>query len=359
MTTALISAGLVVAVVAWYLAVRTWYRVAPADREEVHRAQTDDGYEIALSRYLPRGDGVREHPVVLCGGLGANRFTYDLGTDRSLARRLAEMGFDVWMIELRAHGRSRARFPVLFRWTFDDHVTRDVPAALALVKRVTTASRVHFVGHSMGGVLLYTYLSRGGDDVASGIAVGSSLDYSGSKSWFQAIRRLLFLRHVLAAVPIGFFSTLTAPFAGRVRNRVDEFNVWPSNVEPKLYRRLTAICFHSVSTRVLAQLATAFEEGGLRSADGGVRYLDGLAHVGTPMLVVAGTLDRQCPPDAAQRTVDALGSPHKRLAVFGRAEGHADDYGHFDLLVGERARSEVWPVIEEWLVRNDAAPRGV
>ena len=353
MTALLIAAGLLLVVVAWFVAVRIWYRTPASPDEEVHRAVTDDGYEVALSRYPARGEP-RAQPVVLCGGLGANRFTYDLDAERSLARRLAEIGFDVWMIELRAHGRSRARFPVLFRWTFDDHVIHDVPAALALVRRVTGAAKLHFVGHSMGGVLLYAYLARGGDDLASGIAVGSSLDYSASKSWFHAIRRLLFLRAVLPAVPIGFFSTLTAPFAGRTKNRVDEFNVWLSNVEPRGYRRLCALCFHSVSTRVLAQLATAFEPGGLRSRDGSVRYLDGLAQVKTPVLAIAGTLDRQCPPDAAEGTIGALGCADKKLAVFGRAHGHGDDYGHFDLLVGRRARDEVWPVIEEWLLRHDA-----
>ena len=41
------------------------------------------------------------------------------------------------------------------------------------------------------------------------------------------------------------------------------------------------------------------------------------------------------------------------MQVFGKEQGHADHYGHFDLLMGRRAGREVFPHIDRWLDAND------
>lgn len=352
----LLLVALALVLAAWYRGVRRYYRIHSSEDEQ-HHATTGDGFGVALARYRPR-EASRRHPVLLCGGLAANRFSYDLGGDKSFARHLADEGFDVWVMELRVHGRSRWKWPLRWGWDLDEHATEDVPAAIEAVRSATGADSVQLVGHSMGGILLYVHLSLGGGGVRSGVAIGSSLDYSSSMSWFHHVKGLAWLRHLLPAAPIGFVSTVTAPFAARGRSKLDEFNVWYSNIHPPDYRRLTAVTFHSVSTRVLAQLATAFDPGGLCSWDRSVRYIDGLRTVKTPVLIVGGTVDRQCPPEAARRTLDALGCEDKELALFGRAHGQADEYAHFDLLMGKRAREEVYPVITRWLIRHDADAAG-
>ena len=37
----------------------------------------------------------------------------------------------------------------------------------------------------------------------------------------------------------------------------------------------------------------------------------------------------------------------------GKSHGEVDDYGHFDLLMGRRAQSEVFPHIDRFLDEND------
>ena len=79
-----------------------------------------------------------ETPVLLCHGLGANRYNFDLGTRASLARFLQEAGFDVWSIDLRGRGgvgwrvwgeeRSRGDH------VFDDYVREDARAAIHHVR---------------------------------------------------------------------------------------------------------------------------------------------------------------------------------------------------------------------------------
>ena len=42
------------------------------------------------------------------------------------------------------------------------------------------------------------------------------------------------------------------------------------------------------------------------------------------------------------------------VVLFGRDHGHLDEYGHFDLILGRRARTEVWPHIVDALRGEDS-----
>ena len=305
---------------------------------EVRYVRTDDDWTIALTRY-----GTGSGPaVVLCHGLAANRHAFDLATDRSLAAHLGREGFDVFALELRGHGRSEK--PTFrgkkYRWSFYDYAKLDAPAALDEVLRASGQQRVHWVGHSMGGILLLAMLALGEKRIASGVTVGSSIDYSHTGSAFENLIRLLPLTRMIDPVPLGPIAAALAPGALAFDNPVDRFNVYPPNIDRALYRKLTAIGFHPVPAGVLRDLAGGFRSGGLRLPDG--RSCLSLLPTSVPVLSVAGTADLQCSPTAARRH----GSDHE---VFGKVHGHVEDYGHFDLLVGDRAATEVWPVLTQWL----------
>ena len=335
---------------AWTL--RRIYR-HPSKPDESVDVTTADGWRLALHRYRrAAATPVRRHPALLVPGLGANRVSFDLAADLSLARRLAGRGYEVFVPELRGHGLSEMpkllRGKKRFGWSFDDYLTKDIAAHLDAVAAATGAKQVHWVGHSMGGILLYAHLASGGSkSVKSGITIGSSLDYSGSKSWFKPIARMQWITGMVPAVPLGWMSLVGAPLAARGRGSVaDRFVVHPANVDAKSYRLLQATCFHAVSSPVLKQLATAFVEGGLRTLDGKRAYSDGLRKAKSPVLAIAGDRDMQCPPDAARATLEELGSEEKELKVFA-------PYGHFDLLMGRAAAREVLPSIDAWLDAHD------
>ncbi|MEZ6185607.1 MAG: alpha/beta hydrolase [Planctomycetota bacterium] len=337
------------AVWAWNELAWQRYGVEPA-ADEVHRVETPDGWRLALSRYRAQGRQPLAHPVLLVPGLACNRVAYDLDPQRSLARWLAAQGADVWVLELRAHGlsqRPRWRSPQRYGYGFDTHATLDLPAGIEGVLARTGADGLHALGHSLGGMLLYASLSRGEARLRSLITVASALDHSDAPSDFHGLIAAAPLVELLPVTPIGAALRLTSPLLGRLpRTRVEAFNFWPPNVEPELQRRLHASAFHPVSTPVLVQLETAFEPGGLRHADGVTAYLPPLARATTPTLAVAGTRDLQCSPQAAETTLRALGSRRKRLETL-------EDYGHFDLLIGDRAREEVYPKLLAWIREAD------
>lgn len=310
------------------------------DSPQLFHVVSGDGVRLALHHLRGRGRGT----VICCHGLGANRLAFDLGPQASLARHLVGAGFDVFLLELRGHGLSeRPRRP----WAFDTYLEQDLPAAIAAVTEKNKA-RPAFIGHSMGGILALGYLASGGEGLSAVVTVGSTLDYSASTSGFHRLLPLRRALRYLPMVPVDLVARRSAAFVGRWISPYERFNVWSTNVEQAAWRRICEEGFHPVSPPVMEQLATAFQAGGLASRDGGRRYLAGLAASTTPLLLVAGSRDAQCPPEAARATLRLAGKGAE-LAIFGRDQGCADDYGHFDLLIGRRAAHEVFPRVESWL----------
>ncbi len=323
--------------------------------DEVCFTTTTDGVRIALTRWRPRGDRRHALPVLVVPGLASSRLSFLSDPPRSLPVDLSHHGWDVFCFEPRGKGRSDHPPPALGGFSFDTVVTLDLAAAIDAVLRETGRDRVHLVGHSMGGLLTYTWLStRPEPHVSAAVVLGSSLDYSGTPSAFAPFARVAWIARGLGVVPLGFFAALLSPLALRWGATVlDRFSVWPPDVDPKVYRRLLAIAFESASGPLLVQLASAFGPGGLRSADGRVRYMEGLAEVAVPVLAFAGTRDAQCAVDAAARTLHAVGADGSELRVLGRANGQAEEYGHFDMVMGRNAPSEVFETVRAFLSRHE------
>lgn len=305
--------------------------------DELHHARTGDGWRIALHRWRGKGD-----PVLLCHGLGACAATWELGHGPSLARWLQARGHDVFALELRGAGDSdRPRFlgGRGYEWGIHEYLTQDIPAAMERVLELSGRDKLHWVGHSMGGVLLFAFAPTDlGDRLATATTVGSAFDYTTGSDFsrFHSVSKLL---RLLRVAPMGSAARAYAPFAGT--RFLDDFMFAPENLTPEERRAIWASGFTWISGRVLLELATTFDPGGFRGRDGTL-WLPRLRTLGTPLLMIAGTRDRQCTPAMARGTFETLGSPRKKLVT-------VDGLGHFDLLVGRRAEGEVYPAIGAWL----------
>lgn len=59
----------------------------------------------------------------------------------------------------------------------------------------------------------------------------------------------------------------------------------------------------NIPAKLLLQLATAFQEQGLRDRSGKIYYKDHLHKSSVPVLALAGDLDQICPPEAVYGTM--------------------------------------------------------
>lgn len=306
-------------------------------------ARTSDGLKLAIHRIPPpSGSGPA---VILCHGLSTNHQGFRFA-ERSLAGWLSARGFDCYLPDLRGAGASES--PGLC-WDLDDHVFLDVPAILSRVQEASGRERVHWIGHSMGGLILFCHgITHPDAPIASAVTVASSLDYRIGDSGYRALLRIRPLLERLEGIPYGAMVHLLAPLLGRVPTPLEAFQVSFTNIEPELIRRLHARCFHSVPVSLLRSLATTFEERGLCNRDRTLFYLEEARRFSVPVRLIAGTADRQVSVGAVRHTASILGGKSE-VRVFGTDFGHGDEYGHWDLLLGRRAETEVWPALADWL----------
>ncbi len=344
----------------WIASTRAQRRLAlPFAPDELHWAVTRDGWELPLGRYLPRGERAAKEPVILCHGLGANRFNLDLDERYSLARSLAANGFETFVVELRGTGLARRRGGSRYAFVFDDYVEEDVPALIAKAKAVSGGERVFWVGHSKGGIVMYAYCGlRPRDDVAGVVAIGSPMSFTHHPP--ERRRVLVALRHVLLFD--GFYvekvvKTL-APVGPRFPFRV-RFMAAQENIDPEVVARAMANLLGNVSSGVLRQFAKWLDSGRFTSWDGSIDYAAGLARSPVPFLLMAGGIDLMAPTESLESAraamVDANAAGQVELVHCSIANGFRCDYGHGDLVLGRHAPDEIFPRIARWL-RSRATP---
>jgi len=315
--------------------------------DEVHFARTADGWRLALHRH--RGDG---SPVILCGGYACNRHFVDYDERYSLARFLARGGFDAWVLELRGRGLSHpgpgCQHPQ--SWTFDDLVRFDVPAAVDHVAAVTQR-RLAWVGHSMGGMVLYAHLGLNPDPehpIVAGVTIASPIGFARVASELSR-----WLGHFLLGLPFPDMIhqrwVLTALWSVLSNSSALSIGMNPENVERAVIGDALRRFIGNVPRAKLRQFAQWTIEGVFCSADGRVDYRAGLRHVTTPLLLVAGSADRLATPESVRGALAYLEAAPASYLEFGRAHGHRFDYGHVDLILGRAAPEEVFPVVARWL----------
>jgi pimeloyl-ACP methyl ester carboxylesterase len=320
--------------------------------EEVHYVVSEDGWRIGLYRY-PATPQRYETPVLLCHGLGANRFNFDLGPEVSLARHLQKEGFDVWSIDLRGRGASRKNTREDTRsyvpHVFDDYVRHDAVAAIGHVLGQTQASQVHWIGHSMGGLVLYAVLQgEGAESIASGVTIASP----GTFARTPRIPLVYLLSHALRFLPrihLSFLAAGSAALVARIRLPWEELFLNRNNVEASVMDRALCYLVSDISGGEISQILDWMKSREFRTYDGRHSYEECLRNVRQPLFLIAGAKDLLVPPKSVEAAYDRIASDRKDLFILGREQGQEEDYGHGDLLIGKNCSREVFPRIVQWL----------
>lgn len=350
---------------------------------EDHWAHTSDNWTIHLLRYKPNTISPKRDPVILCHGLSHNNTFWDLAPTVSLARFLQARGYDVWSPSLRGAGQSTKpklaqlkqlfrlnisvfnpaglanRQPALIRnnWTVDDHIKFDVPAIIEYVQRQTGHKQVHWVGHSMGGMIMFAYLAtKTQSDVNSFVGVSPPMvlirpandvfEILAQQADFVRIGNIATGTNLRAV-----FGTLTG---GLIETPIDLLFLNHDNVDPGLLNLFYYSCEEDISPGQLDQLLRFLQTGRFLSHDGHVDYTDQVHKINVPVLQVVGQLDNMAMPGFVAVLHDKLKTRDKQLRIFGKINGYHADYGHDDIIIGKQARTDVFPYIRAWLDKHPA-----
>ena len=350
-------------------------------RIKEHIIKTADGWEISISRYIIDTKGAEDPKaaVILCHGFNFNNLFWDLEKKVSLARYLARNGYDVWVPSLRGAGASskplisdirgivRLDLKNLPReivqapsnvtktnWTIDDHVLNDVPAIVNYVKKKSGFEKVYWIGHSMGGIIMFGYLERiAQDDIAGFIPVGSMVIIPSPLTGH--LKRIADQEPLLRAsliINTRLAANLRTYSLGKIKYPIEEILLKRENMDEGVIYRLFRNCISDTSPGVVSQFSTSIRTGSMISSDKTYDYSAGIGRVSVPLLIMAGGADAFVDESILRRCYDLVSSADKSLIVCSKRTGYSADYGHCDLLIGRNSRDEIYPVILEWLDRR-------
>lgn len=331
------------------------YYDAPLPTEAAtHRVKTDDGYTLAMVRYKAAG-APKGRPVLLVHGISANQRNMDMDEKLSMARYFAAHGREAWTLSLRGTGESDLADPEKGRphYAFDAFWQHDLPAAISYVRAQTGAELIDYVGHSMGGMICYAYLSQGGGGLGAVTTLGSPtrLDFGDEILGVLPALKGVYLGTDMS-VPVPAAAHLVMPLHGEIpRDVFVTMLINPENVSTQTWKRLMAYGLAEIHGGVALQMLGFIEKGTFGSADGKRDFRKDMANIKTPIFVVAGKLDRLAHPPAVRDGYNALGGP-KEWALIGVENGAEADYGHMDLVMGDRAAKEVWSRVLDFFDRH-------
>ena len=348
---------LLLAVVLWVVAVwalSSWVRHLPEPPERFG-ILTEDGWRLTL-HHQPPPPGVtkRPVPVILGHGLVMDRHCWSLGPGVSMPAALAARGHDVWLAEYRGTPSSRPPEGAPRSWDLSDHAQRDLPAIIDALRLPTGAPRVSWVGHSMGGMVLYLYAHAHGDQALERVVTLASPVALAPASAPLVARwegRLVVLAQQLPRVPMRLLVRLIAPLTPLLPAGAHATFFKRSNLRPKEVMALLLRGVQDTSPRLLGDFVEMRAERRLLSPPP-PRAGDNLfAALTRPLLVVATRSDGLAPPGSVRPAFDLAGSPTRAWLLCGDPERPSGprDFGHSDLISSEGAMIDVAPVVARWL----------
>lgn len=352
-------------------------RIAP---EPFHRpctdgfAETKDGWRLGIRHVRPRHPDPTKLPVVLCHGLGLNGTFWTI-TEEHIVEQLTARGYEVFLPDMRGSGASHRKGPAgvinqwFIRetlaleigdsdWNVDDEIRYDVPAILDYVQEHTGHDRVNWVGHSLGGMLMFAYLETSPEAwrIANFVGMGSTItQYTYPQTPMLRANRAI--RGLLRVISTGRMSRPMMFGRPPGLEKVDRFYYTAANVDKSTVDRFYGYTLENPGRGALKQLDPYLEFGRFLSADRSFDYSANLDRVQTPLLMIAGEGDVMSDIPSTYLTFNAVSSPDKSLLRFGRMHGHVDDYGHCDLVWSRHAPREIFPRVIDWLDQRQLPAR--
>ena len=317
-----------------------------------HQVSNHDGWNLQIrqTRHRSRHNPALA-PIAIIPGYGMNNFLFSFhprGTSMELC--LAEAGFEVWSLNLRAQGGSRPVSRDAEPPSFAAFAGVDLPAALECIGE-RTASPGHpisLIGCSLGGTIGYAYLALHPHQQRVGalVTIGSPIHWEQPPLLFQllGVRPDLIERIRLRGTrPM---VRVALPLLQRLP-RLAHLYLNPAHVDLHALHEL-ARTVENPQPRLNRELAEWLAAGRLTIR--GRDIAEALQSVSTPLLVTLANRDGIVPTDSVSAVRRHWGGRADELVV-----GTDNDwYSHADLFIGNEAPAKVFAPIAAWLSARSA-----
>jgi pimeloyl-ACP methyl ester carboxylesterase len=311
---------------------------------------TADGWSLRLRRTsTAQGPVAGTRPLLIVPGYGMNCFIFGFhprGT--SMERCLAEAGFEVWSMDLRAQGESRAERRNHGAISLRNYSAIDLPAAVdrVLASTRTGARQLVLVGCSLGGSIAYGHLALCRNPrVAGMVAMGAPLRWA----------------EVHPVVRFAFSSPALAQ-----RLRMSNTRSLVKSALPLLLRVPSILSLYmnaaTIDLQHIDEMARTVEDPHpavnrdialwLRRGDlmlEGVNVTDALRSIDMPLLLVLPNRDGIVPERTALSVLDAWGGRNVEVL---RVGDQSNWYAHANLFIANDAPKLVFDPLARWLMTH-------
>ncbi len=334
------------------------YLVDAAGIEVGHTARTvvwSQG-KARLYRYGSDAGDRLPVPVLVVYALILRPYILDLVPGRSLVEALVARGFDVYLLDWGIPGDDDAELGL------DDYVARYLPGAVLRIMELSSTPQVSMLGYCQGGTIATTYAGLFPESVRNLVLLGAPINFeppTGREAGFWATwaRQLTepdWVTHHTGNVPANILSsyvrdatralvsaTATSGLFTALRER------WERDEGLRAWLAACRWVDDAVPFpgRAFRQWIRSFYQGNLL-ASGRLRVNGraALSQVTASLLNIAGTQDKVTPLWQSSHTTSMVGSEDTQSLIV--------DAGHVGLVVGPRAKQDVWEPMMAWLEKR-------
>ena len=326
---------------------------------DIHWFETPDGAHVRLARYKGGDRG----PIVMVPGMGANSGLFSTDTvEQNMLEYMFHQGFDCWLFDWRGSPMSVTSTT---SWNGDTVAVQDYPAAVAKIRELTGADKIHWVVHCVGSITFFMAALAGLEGIGSVAALQVATN---PVAPFMTKLKIGFkLPQLLPAIGVHFLSADSFYEEGRGAKFFDFLlRLYPM---PKGERCSSAVChritflyslcwdhaqlsgttheamheiFGIANLEMMKHLSLCAKKGKLVGVDGADIYMPHLDRLDLPITFLSGADNRVWLPESTDVTLKLLeknfGDRNYHRVVF-------NDYGHLDPVIGRVADTECYPEV--------------
>lgn len=287
------------------------------------------GDVLTLQRFRGTESGP---PVLMLHGAIENGRIFYSESGKGLAPYLARHGFDVYVIDLRGHGKSIPPIDSSSGFGQSESIREDIPACIEAVRGLSGDIPQYWVAHSWGGVLFSSMLAR----FPEYTKLVRALVYFGSK-------RTIRVWNIQRILKVSLVWSWVCPLACRIAGY--------------LPARQLRIGSDSETFKSYQQSAAWVKNDAWVDSDDGFDYGEAVKKLALPPIwyLTAKADHALGHPRDVLDFMESAGRQKCRYTVLSRANGNMHDYDHINMLTHPDAVIDHFPQVLEWLqqYRND------
>jgi len=313
-----------------------------------HLADNGHGWLLSLKQsWNPDTFRKDRRPLIIIPGYGMNSFIFGWHpSGPSMTEFLAERGFEVWAVDLRAQGHAVCKGGSA-NYRIEDVALGDLEVVFRtlLEHTRTTQDRIDAIGCSLGGTYLYVHAALVDDHpLASIVGMGAPLRWDTA----NPIIRLAFSQPGLVAkIPVTGvkrMARLAIPLLSRFPFLLHIY-MHPEMIDTSNLDRLVE-AVEDPNPVLNQDMAWWFRRRDLLIQ--GKLISEELHRVTLPFFCMYGNGDGVVPPESALSAYECIGTPEDRKATH-LVGTDTLKFAHADMFISDPAQELVFTPLADWL----------